>query len=453
MSTAAVIGPVALGATTAAGHGPVGVAPEPDGAFNKVLNDHTAKAIDEGSPDGRDGTDRSTKRHRPTNPSTPSTPVPSLETEELVRAHVSAGSLSPGDHVDAAAIGGSPKVGAHSTDELNDAWHTFERTPDEVSERTDARPLHTPDEVSERTDARPLSSSQAPVVTNIHPNESPAKVSATPNELATTPASLSRNSALGSPDEDLSRATVGPSPEEDASVDVATAINVTTSSSNTAAPSLLSARSSSIRSSLRESYSIPVRGGAQKSEPASAASTDAAVHRVVSVGDSASRAAGEYVSAPTITPMVRSALSVAPNPSAASNAVGSSLDVIDLASTISRVTLGSDGSYTINVAMHPVDLGRVQAVVSLNGVDLHVAITPQTPMGHAALSNAVEALKGELSRSGLNVNVSLRDPESRSGGGDDATRAVPGDVGTSDAEVDASPAHHSLNASQIHLIL
>lgn len=131
----------------------------------------------------------------------------------------------------------------------------------------------------------------------------------------------------------------------------------------------------------------------------------------------------------------------------------SPLDVMDLATSISQAALGADGSYTLNVAMHPSDLGHVQAVVSLNGEDLHVAITPQTPAGHAALSNAVDALKSELSRGGLNVNVSLRDPESRSGGsGDELPRGASADENVADEGEEVAP-NESLAAGQIHLIL
>jgi hypothetical protein len=170
-----------------------------------------------------------------------------------------------------------------------------------------------------------------------------------------------------------------------------------------------------------------------------------------------SSSTGKTFDSPLIaSPAVTSARATvaAPNASAPSDAEVSSLDVSSLATSISQATLGSDGSYTINVAMHPSDLGHVQAVVSLNGVNLHVAITPQTPTGHAALASAVETLKSELSRSGLNVNVSLRDPESRSGPRyPDAQRSVPIGADESVAEGEATPVPESLNASQIHLIL
>jgi hypothetical protein len=148
------------------------------------------------------------------------------------------------------------------------------------------------------------------------------------------------------------------------------------------------------------------------------------------------------------------AMVAAPNVLASSDAEATSFDVSNLASSITQATLGSDGSYTINVAMHPSDLGHVQAVVSLNGVDLHVAISAQTPTGHAALANAVETLKSELSRSGLNVNVSLRDPESRSGTrNEDAQRSVQIGADESAVESESPPMPKSLNASQIHLVL
>jgi flagellar hook-length control protein FliK len=76
----------------------------------------------------------------------------------------------------------------------------------------------------------------------------------------------------------------------------------------------------------------------------------------------------------------------------------------------------ANGTYTVQVAMQPANLGHVRAALTLDGNNLQVSITPQTSAGHDALSSAVDALKDELARGGLNVNVTLRDPSSQSGG-------------------------------------
>lgn len=422
MSTAAAIGPAALGATSVASHGPVGEISGVDGAFNKVLSDQTAKALEERSLEGREGTAKPTKRHRSTNAVTPSALLAPLEVVELVGARDSAIPLDQRRHVLAAEPSESTKVRADSTDELTDARASLVRND----------PSATSDDAS-------VSPSQL--------------VGATETELSTTPATLTRRSGGLSEDEDVAKA-VEPSTEANVATGVAPETDVIARSVNISAPLLSStAFSTSHASAPGASGSSPSRSGAPRTEPGSSSSTDAAIRQGLSLNEATSKVGSGSVIAPAISPTPRALVTSAPTTST-DNTGASSLDVADLASSISRAALGTDGSYTINVAMHPTDLGHVQAVVSLNGLDLHVAITPQTPTGHAALASAVDSLKGELSRSGLNVNVSLRDPESRSGrGNDDAPGMAPIDVDASDAEASVNPVNESLNVSQIHLIL
>ncbi len=130
------------------------------------------------------------------------------------------------------------------------------------------------------------------------------------------------------------------------------------------------------------------------------------------------------------------------------------LDVESLAGSISRPLTGGSGNYTVVVAMHPPDLGHLRAVMSLDGNDLQVSITAQTQAGHDALSTAVDGLRDQLSRGGINVNITLRDPGSHPGGDDrhppnDARRALP----SSGGPTPTSPAGPVLTAGQIHLVL
>jgi flagellar hook-length control protein FliK len=94
------------------------------------------------------------------------------------------------------------------------------------------------------------------------------------------------------------------------------------------------------------------------------------------------------------------------------------LNVGELAGAISRPMNEGNGAYTVRIAMHPADLGHLQAVVTLRGNDLQVSLTPQTQQGRDALTNAVHTLKEELSRGGVNVNVTLHDPGFQSRGED-----------------------------------
>ena len=130
----------------------------------------------------------------------------------------------------------------------------------------------------------------------------------------------------------------------------------------------------------------------------------------------------------------------------------SALDVGAVVGAISRPVVDG-GGYSVVVAMHPSELGQLQAVVSQHGNDLHVVITPETRPGHDALASAVNTLRDELSRGGLNVNVTLRDPgshpgERRDGASTPATR-------TDDATTISprAPESLTLGASQIHLVL
>jgi flagellar hook-length control protein FliK len=131
-----------------------------------------------------------------------------------------------------------------------------------------------------------------------------------------------------------------------------------------------------------------------------------------------------------------------------------SLDVGGLSGSISRPLSDGNGTYTVAVAMHPSDLGHLRAVMSLEGNDLQVLITPQTRSGHEALTNAVDALKSQLATAGLNVNVTLRDPGSSSGGDDhfevDKTSGRSADLENETAPAPSTPV---LVAGQIHLVL
>ena len=57
----------------------------------------------------------------------------------------------------------------------------------------------------------------------------------------------------------------------------------------------------------------------------------------------------------------------------------SSLDVDGLSGSISRPLSDGNGTYTVTVALHPPELGHVQAVMSLDGNDLSVSLTRADP--------------------------------------------------------------------------
>jgi len=130
------------------------------------------------------------------------------------------------------------------------------------------------------------------------------------------------------------------------------------------------------------------------------------------------------------------------------------LDVDGLAESISRPLSNGNCTYTVTVAMHPPELGHLQADVSLEGNSLQVSITAQNAAGHEALTRAADSLRDQLAQGGMNVNVSVRDPghqpkEENSHGPDSS-----GDSSAvSDTDGPLATADLALATSQIHLVL
>ena len=169
-----------------------------------------------------------------------------------------------------------------------------------------------------------------------------------------------------------------------------------------------------------------------------------------------------HTSAPGASSPTEASKSIDPSSTAAAHAFaapsftgeGSTLDVSGLSSAISRPVSGGDGTYSVTVAMHPAGLGHVQAVMSLTGSELQVSLTPETDHGHAALAGAVNDLKNELARGGVNVNIDLRHSQSQTSSDDrrpktSDTQARP----TERTATFVTPTSTARDAGQIHLML
>ena len=81
------------------------------------------------------------------------------------------------------------------------------------------------------------------------------------------------------------------------------------------------------------------------------------------------------------------------------------LDATTLASVLTRPLSESDGTYSLTLAMHPHDLGRVGATVSMSGNEIQVTLVPQSLAAHATLANSIDSLRHELGRDGATVTV------------------------------------------------
>ena len=86
------------------------------------------------------------------------------------------------------------------------------------------------------------------------------------------------------------------------------------------------------------------------------------------------------------------------------------VDISDLAASISRPLAGGSGDYSVQVSLHPPELGEVRALLSLQGDVLHVTLTPDHSTGFDALSDAMPALHEQLAGGGVEVHVTLGPP-------------------------------------------
>lgn len=411
-------------------------------SFHKVLDEQTAKTF-VASEHGDEASDRSTKRTRTkgessvANVDTPVTSASTTSSMSPVPTQVSVPERFADLESEDASADGSPQ----SSRDQSDAVLEGSQDATGVSR----------DELAITTSADPQE-----IVTTPTRAIAPATITASASDptlgIATGVTSLAtRVMASESFSQESARGDVQATPILPTSVLLASV----PASKTTLASALGEAPGHGSPATLR----VPLN--TRSSAPSTMSSRDAVTRESISATEPSSESTPrrDYFSATTLPMPTTSSLSaLALRPAliaqaTTTSAATSSLDVDDLAKTISQATTGADGSYTVNVAMHPSELGHVQAVVTVNGEDLHVAISPQTTLGHAALSNAVEGLKGELARGGLNVNISLRDPRSHSGGPrEDATPPQSsGAVTAEDTEVDAPL--ESLSLSQIHLVL
>jgi hypothetical protein len=107
-------------------------------------------------------------------------------------------------------------------------------------------------------------------------------------------------------------------------------------------------------------------------------------------------------------------LELAELPDAGAGTTG--VDVSDLAASISRPLAGGSGDYSVQVSLHPPELGEVRALLSLQGDVLHVTLTPEHSNGFDALSDALPSLHEQLAGGGVEVHVTLGQPGDPEGG-------------------------------------
>jgi flagellar hook-length control protein FliK len=137
---------------------------------------------------------------------------------------------------------------------------------------------------------------------------------------------------------------------------------------------------------------------------------------------------------------------------------GATIDIGGLASSITRPLAAGAGDYSVQVSLHPPELGEVRALLSLQGDVLHVTLTPEHATGFEALSDAMPALHDQLAGGGVEVNVTLGQPGSSPGeengrkGDAGATDGASSDDATSAAVVSTLPLG-SGDPGRLHLVL
>jgi flagellar hook-length control protein FliK len=164
----------------------------------------------------------------------------------------------------------------------------------------------------------------------------------------------------------------------------------------------------------------------------------------------------DVTTSPSVSPVTSTAkVSVVAAVTPSTSSVSHSLDVGKLAEAISRPVVEGDATYSVVVTMHPAELGHVQAVVTIDHRDIQVSITPQTVVGHDALASSVDALKQELARGGVNVNVTLHDHGTSANAEQRERSAAPrGTLTNATGDTTERPdAPTAAAAGQIHLIL
>jgi flagellar hook-length control protein FliK len=149
---------------------------------------------------------------------------------------------------------------------------------------------------------------------------------------------------------------------------------------------------------------------------------------------------------------------VAAFPDVEAGIASSGLDIGDLAASISRPLAAGGGDYSVQVSLHPPELGQVRALLSLQGDVLHVTLTPEHASGFDALSDALPTLHDQLAGGGVEVHVSLGQPGDQSGGDGGATTQAgsvartPSDDMRQSTSLSAVPTT-SADPGRIHLIL
>jgi flagellar hook-length control protein FliK len=145
-------------------------------------------------------------------------------------------------------------------------------------------------------------------------------------------------------------------------------------------------------------------------------------------------------------------------PDGAAGTAASTLDVSDLATSISRPLAAGNGDYSVQVSLHPPELGEVRALLSLQGDVLHVTLTPEHASGFEALSDAMPALHEQLAGGGVEVNVTLGQPGDARGedGRRPAELGITPQVLSDDATSALTPSAFPINTAgpgRIHLVL
>jgi hypothetical protein len=168
--------------------------------------------------------------------------------------------------------------------------------------------------------------------------------------------------------------------------------------------------------------------------------------------------AGTPANPDTAAGATEEALGLAEFPDGGGGTAGASLDVSDLAASISRPLAGGSGDYSVQVSLHPPELGEVRALLSLQGDVLHVTLTPEHSGGFDALSDAMPALHEQLAGGGVEVNVTLGhpgDPQGTDGRGPADTGPSGGASPDGPDSAATSPASPMTDAGpgRIHLVL
>lgn len=124
-----------------------------------------------------------------------------------------------------------------------------------------------------------------------------------------------------------------------------------------------------------------------------------------------------------------------------------------LSAALSKPVNEGSGVYSVTAMLNPPSLGRVQAVVRVDGGDVNVSIVAHSPEGHLAISGHLDELRQVLATSGGDVQLSLADGGGKGRQHQEAEGTTAGDDSEGTDTIVLTPVPEQSAGKSLHIIL